>query len=128
MKVERGVNVLAMIPERFFQFGELQRYEKCNSLEQVSCDAELYGLTCVGRRELLEVREEDLDDRAAINEIENRAWSLFTDLLEIRQKEPEYRALNMARKRSDNKSSAGVSLDSSETSLGILSCIQANSF
>lgn len=53
----------------------------------------------IGRRELMEVREEDIDDLKVVSRIRNGTKGTFMDLLEVREKQSEYRALNMSQKR-----------------------------
>jgi len=79
----------------------------------------------IGRRELLEIRKENLDDDRVINRIENRSSLVFVSFRELLQVQSDLRAINMAKKRS-KKTTSGVSLfldsESSswiQTSLGI---------
>jgi hypothetical protein len=113
-----------MIPEQFFDFGGFERYEKC-TLPWPCCERGIgwMGLM-VGRRELLEIRREDLDNKSVINRIENRSNLVFVSLVELLQKQSDLRAINMARKRSKNPTTASQSLDSeapsfTQASLGI---------
>lgn len=78
----------------------------------------------VGQRELLEIRREDLDNESVINRIENPSKLVFVSLVELLQKQSDLRAINMARKRSKNTTTASQSFDSeafsfTQTSLGI---------
>lgn len=74
------------------------------------------GLTVwVGRRALMAVREEDLDDRKVISRIDNTSVAIFMDLLEVREKQSEYRRSNMSQKRF--KRPIPASQTSTETSL-----------
>jgi len=50
----------------------------------------------------MSVREEDLDDRKVITRLTrvgNMAYNAFRDLLEVREKQSEYRRLNLSQKR-----------------------------
>lgn len=78
----------------------------------------------VGRRELLEISREDLDNKGVINRIENPSRLVFVSLSELLQMQSELRAINMARKRSRDPTRASQSLDSdspnlTQTSFGI---------
>ena len=72
----------------------------------------------VGRRELMAIGEEDTNDRKVVNQIRNMTGLVFMDLLEIQEVQSEYRAMNMARKRSKSTITTTQSLEAStQTSL-----------
>jgi hypothetical protein len=61
----------------------------------------------------MEVPEEDLDDRKVIRRIRNGTKGTFLFLSEVRQEQSEFRAQNMARKRSKKPASGSLSLEDS---------------
>ena len=70
----------------------------------------------VGRRDLMAVWEEDLDDRKVISRIKNTTWNLFTDLLEVREKQSEFRRQNISQKRPKPKRPASQATSASQAS------------
>jgi hypothetical protein len=72
----------------------------------------------VGREELKAVREEDLDDRKVISRIRNASRGTFISLSEVRQRQSNFRAENIARKRSKKPASSSISLEDSQPSHG----------
>lgn len=138
--MERNVDVGGMIPQKFFEFGRFERYEKCNPLAFLALETRCGWGCCwmvgwadalLGRRELLEIRREDIDNRSIINRIDNGSKLAFMSLHEIRQEQSEYRALNMARKRQKQPTTSGTSqsleMESEKStqisSLGISYCV-----
>src|SRR5947207_7802037 len=73
----------------------------------------------IGRRELLEIRKEDLDDDRVIDRIENRSSLVFVSFRELLQLQSDSGAINMAKKRS-KKTTSGVSLSLDTESLSFI--------
>lgn len=59
------------------------------------------------------IREEDIDNRKVINMVRNGTKATFMDLLEVVEKQSEYRAMKMTQKRSRKSTSTSQSLEES---------------
>src|SRR2546423_11791166 len=87
----------------------------------------------LGRRELMAIKTNEIDDRSVISRIDNSSRLVFGSLYEIRQEQSDLRALNMARKRSRKSiSTTNQSLDldsfTSTTSTHTSICISLQRF
>jgi microcompartment protein CcmL/EutN len=65
------------------------------------------------------VREEDLDDRKVISRVDNMTWNLFMDLLEVREKQSEFRRQNISQKRPRRPASQAMSASQASTATSL---------
>jgi hypothetical protein len=71
-----------------------------------------------GKKQLCEIRQEDLENETVIDGIENRSSSTFLSLCDILQEQSDLRQLNIARKRrktKQNSSQVGLSEEVSQS-------------
>ena len=73
-----------------------------------------WGRVMVGKRELCEIQQADLEDETIIDGIENKSSSTFLSLCDILQEQSDVRQLNIARKRRKMKKSSSQTSHSLE--------------
>jgi hypothetical protein len=73
----------------------------------------------VGKTQLCEIRQQDLDNESVINRIDNKTSSSFLSLYDIFQTQWDLRQLNITRKKQRMK-------QTSEVSLGVIESTQVS--
>ena len=112
--VQRDVDPKQMIPERFFNFEQLEGYLEC-TFSFYSFSAML--ILFLGKAELCELSESDAINSKVVSKVRNPSRLVFQYLCQILQQQPEARRVNLSQKRAQGKQSQSSESKSQGTSI-----------